>query len=75
MKQKREGRTAMQIGDRLLIKKESSKKVYIVAKVDVPHSTEKAFVSKSGGDFTIGIKVWKSDYVWSPKSQMWVPKR
>ncbi len=65
----------MQLGDRLLIKKESSKKVYIVAKVDVPHSTEKAFVSKSGGDFTIGIKVWKSDYVWSQKSQMWVPKR
>jgi hypothetical protein len=75
MKQKREGRTAMQVGDRLLIRKESSKKVYIVAKVDVPHSTEKAFVSKSGGDFTIGIKVWKSDYVWSQKSQMWVPKR
>lgn len=75
MKQKRESRATMQLGDRLLIKKESSKKVYIVAKVDVPHSTEKAFVSKSGGDFTIGIKVWKSDYVWSQKSQMWVPKR
>lgn len=65
----------MQVGDRLLVKKESSKKVYIVAKVDIPHSTEKAFVSKSGGDFTIGIKVWKSDYVWSQKSQMWVPKK
>ena len=65
----------MQVGDRLLIKKASSKKVYIVAKVDVPHSTEKAFVSKAGGDFTIGINVWKSDYVWSQKSQMWVPKR
>jgi hypothetical protein len=75
VKQKREGRAAMQVGDRLLIKKESSKKVYIVAKVDIPHSTERAFVSKSGGDFTIGIKVWKSDYVWSQKSQMWVPKR
>lgn len=75
MKQKRESRAAMQVGDRLLVKKESSKKVYIVARVDVPHSTERAFVTKSGGDFTIGVKVWKSDYVWSQKSQMWVPKK
>ena len=75
MKQKRESRAAMQVGDRLLVKKESSKKVYIVARVDVPHSTERAFVTKSGGDVTIGVKVWKSDYVWSKKSQMWVPKK
>lgn len=65
----------MQIGDRLLLRNRSYKKVYIVAKVDIPHSTERAFVSKSGGDFTIGFKVWKADYVWSPNSQMWVPKR
>ena len=74
MKDKKEGRTAMQVGDRILINKGISKKVLILARVDIPHSTEKAFASKSGGDFTIGIKVWKSDYVWNEKSRMWVPK-
>ena len=64
----------MQVGDRILINKDMSKKIYVLARVDIPHSTEKAFATKSGGDFTIGIKVWKSDYVWNPKSQMWVPK-
>lgn len=63
----------MQVGDRILINKGISKKVLILARVDIPHSTEKAFATKSGGDFTIGVKVWKSDYVWSEKSQMWVP--
>jgi hypothetical protein len=74
MKGKKESRTAMQVGDRILINKGISKKVYVLARVEVPHSTEKAFATKSGGDFTIGIKVWKSDYVWNEKSQMWVPK-
>lgn len=64
----------MQVGDRILINKGISKKVLIVARVDVPHSTERAFVTKSGGDFTIGIKIWKSDYTWSEKSQMWTPR-
>lgn len=64
----------MRVGDRILINKGISKQVFIVARVDVPHSTEKAFATKSGGDFTIGIKVWKSDYVWNEKSQMWVRK-
>ncbi len=64
----------MQVGDRILINKGISKKVLIVARVDVPHSTERAFVTKSGGDFTIGIKIWKSDYIWSEKSQMWTPR-
>ncbi len=64
----------MQAGDRILVNKGIFKKVYIIARVDIPHSTEKAFVTKSGGDFTIGHKVWKSDYVWNQKSQMWVPK-
>ncbi len=64
----------MQVGDRILINKGISKKVLIVARVDIPHSAEKAFATKSGGDFTIGVKVWKSDYVWNEKSQMWVPK-
>ena len=74
MKDKKQGRTAMQVGDRILIRKYIAKKVYILARVDIPHSTEKAFATKSGGDFTIGIKVWKCDYVWNEKSQMWVPK-
>lgn len=74
MKEKKDGRAAMQVGDRILINKGISKKVLIVARADIPHSTEKAFVTKSGGDFTIGLKVWKSDYVWNEKSQMWVPK-
>lgn len=64
----------MQVGDRVLVSKALSKKVYLVARVDIPHSTEKVFVTKSGGDFTIGLKLWKSDYVWNEKSQMWVPK-
>jgi len=64
----------MQIGDRILVNKGISKRVYIVARVDVPHSAERAFVTKSGGDFTIGVKVWKADYVWNEKSQMWTSK-
>ena len=74
MKQKKEIRTNMQVGDRILIDKGISKKVFIVARVDIPHSTERVFVSKSGGDFTIGLKVWKSDYTWNAKSQMWTFK-
>lgn len=65
----------MQVGDRLLVDKGIAKKIYTIARVDIPHSNEKAFVSKSGGDFTIGIKVWKSDYTWSEKSRMWIPKK
>ena len=65
----------MQVGDRILVNKAIARKIYLVARVDIPHSTEKVFVTKSGGDFTIGLKVWKSDYVWSEKSQMWVPKK
>jgi hypothetical protein len=75
MKTKREPRTAMREGDRILINKGISKKVFIVARVDLPHSNERAFVSKSGGKYTIGLRVWRSDYVWNEKNQMWVPKR
>jgi hypothetical protein len=75
MKRKRETRATMREGDRILVNKGISKKVFIVARVEIPHSNEKAFVSKSGGKFTIGLKVWKSDYAWSDKNQMWVPKR
>ena len=75
MRPKRENRTAMREGDRILINKGISKKVFIVARAEIPHSNEKVFVSKSGGKYTIGLKVWKSDYIWSDKNQMWVPKR
>ena len=74
MKAKRETRVSMREGDRILINKGISKKVFIVARVVVPHSNERVFVTKSGGKYTIGLKVWKSDYVWSEKNQMWVPK-
>ena len=75
MKPKRETRNTMREVDRILINKGISKKVFIIARVEIPHSSEKIFASKSGGKYTIGIKVWKSDYVWSDKNQMWVPKR
>ena len=74
MKEKKAGRSGMQVGDRILINKGGTKKVLIVARVDIPHSTEKAFATKSGGDFTIGLKVWKSDYVWNDRNRMWVPR-
>ena len=73
-KGKRDPRVSMREGDRILINKGISKKVFIVARVEVPHSSEKAFVSKSGGKYTIGLKVWRSEYAWSEKNQMWVPK-
>jgi hypothetical protein len=64
----------MQVGDRILVNKVIAKKIYLIARVDIPHSNEKVFVTKSGGDFTIGIKLWKSDYIWSEKSRMWISK-
>ena len=73
-RKKSENRATMREGDRILIDKGISKKVMIIARVEIPHSNEKIFVSKSGGKFTIGLKVWKSDFVWSEKNQMWVPK-
>jgi len=71
----KETRTTMQVGDRVLINRPIRKEVFIVARVDIPHSSERVFVSRSGGDFTIGIKVWKSDYAWNPESRMWTAKR
>jgi hypothetical protein len=73
-RKKRENRAAMREGDRILIDKGISKKVMIIARVEIPHSNERIFVSKSGGKFTIGLKVWRSDFAWSEKNQMWVPK-
>jgi hypothetical protein len=73
-KRRKESRTEMRVGDRILINKGISKKVMIIARTEVPHTSERVFVTKSGGKYTIGLKVWRSDYVWSDKSQMWVPK-
>ena len=73
-RKKGENRATMREGDRILIDKGISKKIMIIARVEIPHSNEKIFVSKSGGKFTIGLKVWKSDFAWSEKNQMWVPK-
>ncbi len=73
-RKKSENRATMREGDRILIDKGISKKIMIIARVEIPHSNEKIFVSRSGGKFTIGLKVWKSDYAWSEKNQMWVPK-
>jgi hypothetical protein len=72
---RRDAKIAMQVGDRILVNKGIAKRVYLIARTEIPHCNEKIFVTKSGGDFTIGVKVWKSDYVWSDKSRMWVPKR
>ncbi len=65
----------MEVGDRVLVKGDLRRQVMLVARVDVPHSTQKVFLSRSGGDFTVGLKIWKSDYAWSEKNQMWVSKR
>jgi hypothetical protein len=73
-RKKSENRATMREGDRILIDKGISKKVMIIARVEIPHSNEKIFVSKSGGKFTIGLKVWRSDFAWNEKNQMWVPK-
>ena len=74
MKALKDSRPTMRVGDRILINKGISKKVLIIARVEIPHSNERIFVSKSGGKYTMGLKVWKSDYAWSEKNQMWVPK-
>ncbi|MFB3108897.1 MAG: hypothetical protein ACE1ZE_05940 [Candidatus Binatia bacterium] len=71
----KETRTTMQVGDRILINRPIRKEVFLVARVDIPHSNERVFVSRSGGDFTIGFKVWKSDYAWNQESRMWTAKR
>jgi hypothetical protein len=73
-KRRRENRVTMREGDRILINKGISKKVMIIARTEIPHSSERIFVTKSGGKYTIGLKVWRSDYAWNEKNQMWVPK-
>jgi hypothetical protein len=74
VKERRDNRNTMKVGDRILIKRGPSKDVFILARVEIPHSMEKVFATRSGGGFSIGLKVWRSDYVWSAKSRMWVPK-
>lgn len=75
MKRNNQKRTHMKVGDHILINKWVRKVVYLVARVDIPHSSERAFVTRSGGDFTIGLKVWKSDYAWNERNQMWALRR
>lgn len=75
MKRNNQKRTQMKVGDHILINKWVRKVVYLVARVDIPHSSERAFVTRSGGDFTIGLKVWKSDYAWNERNQMWALRR
>ncbi len=75
MKKNNQKRTHMKVGDQILINKWVRKVVYLVARVDIPHSSERAFVTRSGGDFTIGLRVWKSDYAWNEKNQMWTLRR
>ncbi len=73
-RRRRESQVTMREGDRILINKGIAKKVMIIARTEIPHSTERIFVTKSGGKYTIGLKVWRSDYAWSEKNQMWVAK-
>ena len=73
-RRRKDNRVTMREGDRILINKGISKKVMIIARTEIPHSTEKIFVTKSGGKYTIGLKVWRSDYTWNEKNQMWIPK-
>ena len=46
----------MREGDRILINKGIAKKIMIIARTEIPHSTERIFVTKSGGKYTIGLK-------------------
>ncbi len=64
----------MQVGDRILVARGPKKEVLIVARIELPHSTQRAFVSKSGAGYTIGLRVWKSDFIWNEKARMWVRK-
>jgi hypothetical protein len=74
-RRRKDNRVTMREGDRILINKGISKKVMIIARTEIPHSMERIFVTKSGGKYTIGLKVWRSDYIWSDKNQMWVSKQ
>ena len=73
-RRRRENQVTMREGDRILIDKGIAKKVMIIARTEIPHSTERIFVTKSGGKYTIGLKVWRSDYAGSEKNQMWGAK-
>ncbi len=65
----------MRVGDRVLVTRPIRKEVFLIARVDIPHSYERVFVTRSGGDFTIGLKLWKTDYTWNEPNKMWTPKR
>lgn len=75
VRRKRHSRAVMQVGDRVLVSRPIRKEVFIVARVEIPHCNERVFVTKSGGDFTIGLKLWRADYAWNEGNKMWTPKR
>jgi len=74
VRKKQHNRTTMQVGDRVLVNRPIRKEVFIIARVEIPHCNERVFVTKSGGDFTIGLKLWKADYAWNDGNKMWTPK-
>ncbi len=65
----------MKVGDRILVPRPIRKEVFTIVRVEIPHSSERVFVTKSGGDFTIGLKLWKTDYAWNEANKIWTPKR
>ena len=75
MKKKHPSRATMRVGDRVLVTRPIRKEVFLIARVDIPHCNERVFVTRSGGDFTIGLKLWKVDYAWNEANKMWTPKR
>jgi hypothetical protein len=71
---KKDGRYTMQVGDHVLVRDGPRRRVLVVARVEVPHAPERAFLSKSGASYSIGVTIWKSDYVWNEKRRMWISK-
>jgi hypothetical protein len=67
-------KTSMEVGDKVLVNLVSCEEVMIIARVDVPHATELAFATRSGGRYTIGRKIWKMDYRWDSETKMWMRK-
>lgn len=63
----------MEVGDKILVTLVPNREVMIIARVEVPNSQKLAFATKSGGRYTIGRKIWKSDYHWDDQAKMWVP--
>ena len=65
---------SMEVGDRILIDLVPGQEVMVIARAEIPHSHNLAFATRSGGRYTIGRKIWKSDYQWDREVKMWVRK-